>query len=344
MGGTERPNSAARRRFLFAAAGTGATALGGCIGRSYDRARAGSGEGDLSGTVTVTGSSTVYPISVAASEEFQQRHAGVDVTVDSTGSGGGFRNHFCHGDSDVNGASRPIQDTETDQCAGNGVEPVEFQVASDALTVAVNEDADWVDCMTFDELARIWGPDGAQTWSDVREEWPDEPFELYAPASTSGTFDWFTENVVGEAGAHRSDYEATEDDNIIVQGVEGSQYAMGYLGFAHYEENSDRLKGVPVAEDESGDCTPPSLDAARTGAYPMARPLFVYPDAASLRENEQVAAFVRFYLEKSATDLVSQVGYVPASEDLRAENLEKLERVLDGRTTSATTDTSTTTP
>jgi len=337
MGGTERPTVSGRRRVLTAAAGIGSVAVAGCIGRSYDRARAEAGEDELTGAVSITGSSTVYPVSVAMAEEFQQRYAGVDVTVDSTGTGGGFRNHFCHGNSDVNGASRPIQDTEIEQCASNGVEPVEFQVASDALTVAVNEDADWVDCMTFDELARIWGPGGAETWSDVRDDWPDEPFELYAPASTSGTFDWFTENVVGEAGAHRSDYEATEDDNIIVQGIEGSRYAMGYLGFAHYEESSDRIKGVPVAEDESSDCTEPSLENAKSGAYPMARPLFVYPNAVSLRENEQVARFVRFYLENSTSDLVSQVGYVPANEDLRAENLDKLDSVLDGRTTDAST-------
>ncbi|WP_115864133.1 PstS family phosphate ABC transporter substrate-binding protein [Halorussus litoreus] len=336
MDGTKRPGARGRREFLVAAAGVGASAVAGCIGRSYEGARAGTDESDLTGNVTITGSSTVYPVTVAVAEEFQQRYAGVDVTVDSTGTGGGFKNHFCPGNSDVNGASRPITDGERENCASNGVEPVEFEVAGDALTVAVNEAADWVDCVTFDELAQIWGPDGAEQWSDVRDDWPDEPFELYGPASTSGTFDWFTENVVGEASSHRSDYEATEDDNIIVQGVEGSPYAMGYMGYAHFEENRDRLKGLEVAVEDRDNCTPPSLDNARSGDYPMARPLFVYPDAASVRENEQVAEFMRFYVENSATDLVKEIGYVPASEELREENLDKLRNILDGTTSTET--------
>jgi phosphate transport system substrate-binding protein len=330
---TERPESDSRRGFLAGAGAVGLAAVAGCIGRSHEGARYPSDEESLSGDVTVTGSSTVYPVSVAVAEEFQQRYSGVSVTVDATGTGGGFKNHFCPGNSDVNGASRPIKESEKDNCAANGVEPVEFQVAADALTVAVNKNADWVDCVTFDELAQIWGPDGAQKWSDVRDDWPDESFELYGPASTSGTFDWFTENVVGEADAHRSDYEATEEDNIVVQGIEGSKYAMGYLGYAHYEENHDRIKAVEIAEEDRSNCTPPSLDNAKTGDYPMARPLFIYPDAASIRENEQVYEFVRFYLENAATDLVKQIGYVPTSEELRGENLNKLQNVIGEGTT-----------
>ena len=328
MQGTERPEFESRRRFLLGTSAVGLAAAAGCIGRSHEGARYGSDEESLTGDVTVTGSSTVYPVSVAMAEEFQQKYAGVSVTVDSTGTGGGFKNHFCPGNSDVNGASRPIKESEQENCADNGVEPVEFQVAGDALTVAVNNDADWVDCVTFDELAQIWGPDGADRWSDVRDDWPDESFELYGPASTSGTFDWFTENVVGEADAHRDDYEATEDDNIVVQGIEGSRYAMGYLGYAHYEENHERIKAVEIAEEDRSNCAPPSLDNAKTGDYPMARPLFIYPDAESIRENEQVYEFIEFYLNQSETNLVKQIGYVPTSADLREENLNKLEDVI----------------
>jgi phosphate transport system substrate-binding protein len=333
MAGTERPDSDSRRRFLAGAGAAGLAAVAGCVGRSHEGARYDSDDETLTGGITITGSSTVYPVSVAMAEEFQQEYAGVDVRVDSTGTGGGFKNHFCPGNSDVNGASRPIKESERQQCGDNGVEPFEFQVAGDALTVAVNENADWVDCITFDELAQIWGPNGAELWSDVRDDWPDEPFELYGPASTSGTFDWFTENVVGEANSHRGDYEATEDDNIVVQGIEGSRYAMGYLGFAHYEENHDRIKAVEVAEESLDNCAPPSLDNAKTGDYPMARPLFIYPDAASIRENEQVREFLEFYLTQSETDLVKQIGYVPSNAELAEENLTRLENVTDETTT-----------
>jgi phosphate transport system substrate-binding protein len=260
-------------------------------------------------------------------EEFQQEYEGVDITVDSTGTGGGFKNHFCPGNSDINGASRPVKDSEKEQCATNDVEPVEFQVAGDALTVAVNEAADWVDCVTFDELAQIWGPGGADKWSDVRDEWPDKQFELYGPASTSGTFDWFTENVVGEADSHRGDYEATEDDNRIISGIEGSENAMGYLGYAHYEENSHRVKAVEVAKEDRSNCTAPSLENAKSGDYPLARPLFMYPAKQSIRQKDQVYEFLEFYLTKAETDLVKQIGYVPTSEELRDENLSKLEDV-----------------
>lgn len=326
-----------RRKFLVATGAIGATALAGCIGENGDSGSQGTTEGEsdgsgsqgLSGDITITGSSTVYPVSVAMAEEFQKKHSGISISVDSTGSGGGFKNHFCPGNSDVNGASRPIKDTEKDQCGSNGVEPVEFHIAGDALTVAVNNDADWVDSLTFDELTQIWGPDGAQKWSDVRDDWPDEEFELYGPASTSGTFDWFTENVVGEAGAMRSDYEATEEDNIIVQGIEGSDAAMGFFGYAYYKENTDRVKAVKIAEEDVSKAVEPSLDNAKSGDYPMARPLFIYPAAESIKQKDQVYEFLKFYLEKAETDIVKQIGYVPSSVEMRDDNLSKLEDVRD---------------
>jgi phosphate transport system substrate-binding protein len=340
----EREHTAvsSRRKLLVSAGTVGVAAFAGCVGGSENGTNQNDGSEDntdgnseqstedseeqnLSGDITITGSSTVYPVSVAMAEEFQKKHSDLTISVDSTGSGGGFKNHFCPGNSDINGASRPIKDSEKEQCSKNDVKPVEFNIAGDALTVAVNKEADWVDSLTFDELAQIWGPEGAQKWSDVRDEWPDEEFELYGPASTSGTFDWFTENVVGEPGAHRSDYEATEEDNIIVKGIEGSESAMGYFGFAYYKENKDRVKAVKIAEEDKSEAVEPSLDNAKTGDYPMARPLFIYPAAKSIQEKTQVREFLRFYLEKAETDIVKQIGYVPSSEQQRDENLSKLE-------------------
>ncbi len=316
---TDKVPGVSRRKFLAASGVASATALAGCN-------VLGDESSDLSGEVNITGSSTVYPISVAFAEEFKKDHSDVDISVDSTGSGGGFENHFCPGNSHINGASRPIKDEEVDHCSENDVEPLEFEIAGDALTVAVNQNADWVDCLTVDELNQIWQPDGAETWSDVRDEWPDKEFELYGAASTSGTFDWFTEYVNGEVGAHRDDYEATEEDNRIVQGIEGSDYAMGYFGYAYYAENKDRIKAVEI--DAGDGCTEPSLENAKDGSYPMARPLFIYPAKDALEE-EQVQEFLKYYLESAETDMVSEIGYVPSSEEQMNENLDKLESNIE---------------
>jgi len=314
-----------RRAFITSAGAAGAVALAGCT-ENTDGGGGGGGSDGLSGEVIVTGSSTVFPISDTIAEQFMESNPEVNVTVDATGSGGGFENNFCPGDSDINAASRPITDAEMENCTSNGVEPAEFQVASDALTVVVNKEADWVDCMTFEELSQIWRADGAETWSDVRDEWPDEPLDLYGPASTSGTFDWFRENVVGEEYEHTADHEPTEDDNLIVQGVEDSQYAMGYLGFAYFRENSDRVKAVNVKAESGDECVEPTLENARSGSYPMTRPLFIYVSEQSL-DRPEVAAFTEFYLENSATDLVSEIGYVPVNEEQRGNNLDKLDEL-----------------
>jgi phosphate transport system substrate-binding protein len=323
--------TATRRNFLTVAGGVGAAGLAGCITEPSGPGTDGTGgndgtDGGLSGEVVITGSSTVFPISDAMAEQFMQAHPEVNVTVDSTGSGGGFENHFCPGDSDVNGASRPIKDSEVEKCQRNDVEPVEFHVAGDALTMAVNNEADWVDCMTFDELSQVWREDGAQKWSDVRDDWPDEAFELFGPASTSGTYDWFNENVVGEDHAHTSSHEPTEDDNLIVQGIEDSTHAMGYFGYAYYSESSDRVKAVKIKEAEGDECTEPSLANAKDGSYPMARPLFIYPSEEAI-QREVVYEFLNFYLEEAETDLVQEIGYVPSSEQMRDDNLDKLDGI-----------------
>ena len=287
----------------------------------------GSGGGDsdqLSGEVNIAGSSTVYPIATAVAEEFQKKYADVKVSVSSTGSGGGFSNFFCPGKTDLNNASRPIKSEEMDQCQKNGVEPIEFQAAIDALTVVTNKDNP-VDCMTTDELKQIWKPNGADRWSEVNPNWPDAEFELYGAASTSGTFDYFTEAIIHEEGAHRSDYSATEHDNTIVQGVSGSKYAMGYFGYAYYKQNKDKVKALAV--DNGNGCVKPNLENAKSGKYkPLSRPLFTYAAKSSLSK-DHVYAFTKSFIERAGTELVSQIGYVPVTEDIVQENLDKLERV-----------------
>jgi phosphate transport system substrate-binding protein len=340
-------DSVSRRKFIVATGATGTATLAGCIGSSdgsgeetteesmsdetdeSDDESDQTTEGDdetLSGQVVITGSSTVFPVSDAMAERFMENNPEVNVTVDSTGSGGGFENHFCPGDSDINGASRPIKDSEKQHCADNGVSPVEFHIAGDALTVAVNNNADWVDSMTFDELSQIWRKDGAETWSDVRDDWPDEPLELFGPASTSGTYDWFNENVVGEEYDHTAQHEPTEEDNLIVQGIQDSEYAMGYFGYAYYNENSDSVKAVKIAAEEGDEPTEPSLANAKDGSYPMARPLFIYPSEEAI-QRKPVYEFLSFYLEKAETDLVQEIGYVPSSVEMRDENLSKLDEI-----------------
>ncbi len=202
--------------------------------------------GDLSGEVAIAGSSTVFPVAEAVAEEFQKDHPDVEVSVQSTGSGGGFQNFFCPGQTDLNNASRPMKDEEKELCEENGVEWHEINVATDALTVVVNNDNDFAECLTVGELEQIWGPDAAEQWSDVHDAWPDEEIERHGAAETSGTFDYFTETIMGEEGAHTSDYSPTEQDNLIVQGVQGSEYAIGYFGFAYYSGNPDQVTAVAI--------------------------------------------------------------------------------------------------
>ena len=205
--------------------------------------------------------------------------------------------------------------------------PVEFEIGGDALTVAVNNDADWVDCMSFDELRQIWRDGGAQQWSDVRDDWPDRDIKLYGPASTSGTFDWFNENVVGEDTKHTTEYQPTEEDETIVRGIRDNEGGMGYFGYAYYNSNSEAVKAVNIKAESGDECTPPSLESAKDDSYPMARPLFLYVTESAL-QREEVAEFVRFYIENAETDLVQDIGYVPSSADLRDQNLSKLDDLI----------------
>jgi phosphate transport system substrate-binding protein len=264
---------------------------------------------NLTGTIEMDGSSTVYPISEAVAEEFGRETGGkVQVTAAMSGTGGGFK-RFCAGEIPISNASRVIKDSEKTLCQQNSVDPVELHIAIDGLAVVVHPENSAVQCLTKDELKKLWEPGSKiARWSDVRAGLPNEPIKLYGPGTNSGTFDYFTEAIVGKAGASRGDYTASEDDNVLVQGVRGDRNALGYFGYAYYQENQGQLKAIGV--DNGAGCVQPSPETVKSGQYaPLSRPLFIYVSRAALQRPE-VAAFVRYYLEKAPT-LVPEVGYVP---------------------------------
>jgi phosphate transport system substrate-binding protein len=272
----------------------------------------------LSGTVRVDGSSTVYPITEAVAEEFQKVKPEVKVMVGISGTGGGFKK-FCAGETDVSDASRPIKPSEVEQCGKAGIEYVELPIAYDGIAIVVNPQNNWANEITVEELGRLWAPEAqgqVLKWSDVRPGWPDREIHLFGPGVDSGTYDYFTEAVVKKEHSSRGDFTSSEDDNVLVQGVAGDEGALGFFGFAYFEENRDKLKLLPVddgkAENGAGPVAP-SLEAIRTGTYqPLSRPLFIYVALKSL-DRPEVVEFVRFYLEQ-ATALVGEVGYVPLPE------------------------------
>jgi phosphate transport system substrate-binding protein len=281
----------------------------------------GDDSGSGGGALSADGSSTVGPYVTSAAESFRDE-SGTDVTVGISGTGGGFE-RFCRGETDLSNASRPIDDDEVAICEENGVEYLELQVANDALTVVVNKDNDWATCLTVDELNAIWKPGSTvKSWQDVRPSFPDEPLELFGPGTDSGTFDYFTDAINGEEGASRTDYQASEDDNVIVQGVGGTPGGMGYFGFSYFEENQDTLKALEI--DDGSGCVAPSADAAQSGEYtPLARPLFVYAKSSAL-ERQEVEDFLRYMLDNEAT-IAETAQFVPLNETQIDENLAKLD-------------------
>ena len=275
----------------------------------------------LSGSIKIAGSSTVYPVTVAMAEEFSKLHPQVEIPVQSTGSGGGFKNFFIPGKTAINNASRPIKDSELESARENGIEPLEFQVGIDAVTIVVNKDFP-ADTISIEQLAQIWRPENpAQKWSDVDPSWPDIEIELYGRTCASGTFDFFTEEVVGEGGASRSDYQGTEQDNTIVQAVSGSKGASGYFGMAYYLENKDKVKALKV------NGVMPSIETAKAGEYVLSRPLFIYVAKNELARPE-VREYVKFYLERTDGEIVKQVGYVPMTTADVEDNLAKFEEAV----------------
>lgn len=325
--GVDRRPVFTRRRFLTVAGGVGATTLAGCT--SNPNMVGGNSGGGLSGSIDIAGSSTVFPLAQAIAVEFGKEHPNVSISLSKTGTGGGFKNYFSKGQTDFNNASRKITEEERALCAKNGVEPIELRVGKDALTVIVNQNADWVDCMTVQELREIWKPNGATKWSDIRPEWPDKEFELFGAADTSGTFDYFTKVIVGEEGKQRDDYQATEKDNIIVQGVNGSKHAMGYLGYAYYRSSKEKVKGITI-DNGDGQCVTPSIETARTNRYkPLTRPLFTYVSKSSLSK-PQVAAFARYFVKQSTNqEIVTEtVGYIPNTAEEMNNVMDELTRAI----------------
>jgi phosphate transport system substrate-binding protein len=279
----------------------------------------GSQSQSITGTIEIDGSSTVYPITQAVAEEFQNENPSVRINVGVSGTGGGMK-RFTVGETDISDASRPIKDTEAEKAEQNGIEYYELKVAIDGIAVIINPENDFVDYLTVEELKMIWEPESTvDSWSDVRPEWPDQPIRLYGPGTDSGTFDYFTDVIVGEEGASRPDFTASEDDNVLVQGVAGDEYALGYFGFAYYIENTDKLKIVPV-DSGNGPITP-SEDTINAGEYtPLSRPIFIYVNKDALNRAE-VRQFIEYYMEH-AVELVSEVGYVPYPESVYLENID----------------------
>lgn len=318
---TNGAGTARRARGRIVAVGLASSVLAACGGGE----RAGEEAARLSGAVEIDGSSTVYPIMEALAEEFQLGNPSVRVTVGISGTGGGFK-RFCGGETDLSDASRPITDEERARCAESGVEFVELPVAWDGLSVVANPSNAFVDCLSVEELKRIWEPNSrVRTWRDLKSEWPERPIKLYGPGTDSGTFDYFTEVVVGRAGASRPDFQASEDDNVLVQGVSGDPDALGYFGYAYYVENQDRLKLVAV--DGGQGCVQPSHETIEDGSYsPLSRPLFVYANIQALRRPE-VRAFVEFVMQEAAT-LVPETGYIALSADYYLENLARVREAV----------------
>lgn len=291
------------------------------------------GGGDTGGAggdneIAVQGSSTVAPVTQAAANAFAEENPDARISVGSGGTGNGFE-AFCAGDTDISNASRPIdQEAELPTCEENGVEFITLPVGLDGIAVVANPQNDWAQNVTMEELSTMWSPDSegsVSTWQNVRSEWPDNELALFGPGTESGTFDFFTEEVNGEEGASRSDYQASEDDNILVQGVAGNQNALGYFGLAYYESNQDQLKLLSV------DGVEPSTDTISSGEYPISRPLFIYVNANKLQDSQILQDFVSFYLEDGNLDqFVTETGYVALPDSTVAETRTQYEERQTG--------------
>jgi len=292
--------------------------------------------GGYTGEIQIDGSSTVFPISQAIAEEFFLENRGTRITVGASGTGGGFEK-FCRGDIDISDASRPIKQDEADLCAENGIAFTELTVAADGLSVIIHPDNDWATCLTVEQLHQLWMPRSTvERWSDLDPSWPDNEINLYGPGTDSGTFDYFTETINGESGASRADYSASEDDNVLIQGVEGDRYALAYLGYAYYVENADRLQVLAI--DGGDGCVLPTPETVRDGSYvPLSRPVFIYVNNAGLAANDvtdlatpgpssTLAAFVIYYLTEGV-GVIPFVGYIPYDEGVYEEQLRKVNEV-----------------
>jgi phosphate transport system substrate-binding protein len=277
--------------------------------------------------IQIDGSSTVFPVSEAVAEEFQKAKKGkVKVTVGIAGTGGGFKK-FCRGGTDISNASRPILKQEIEACKGAGVQFIELPVAYDALTVIVNPKNDWVKALTVPDLKKMWEPSAqgkVSAWNQVRSEWPNNPLKLFGPGADSGTFDYFTEAIVGKAKSSRGDFTASEDDNVLVQGVANDRNALGYFGFAYYTENQNRLRAAPI--DGGKGPVLPSAKTVEDGTYqPLSRPIFIYVSKKSYDAKPEVREFVEYFL-KQGPQLIKQVKYVPLPQNAYTIGMDHLKK------------------
>lgn len=287
----------------------------------------GNRKGSLQGEVRIDGSSTVYPITEAIAEEFRVDEGDVKITVGVSGTGGGF-NKFSRGEIDINDASRPIKEQEAAAAKKNDIGFIELKIAFDGLVVVVNKQNTWLNEITVEELEKIWEPAAQEKitrWNQINPAWPAEAFHLYGPGVASGTYDYFTEAVVGKSGSSRGDYTASEDDNVLVQGISGDKHGLGFFGLAYYEENKDKLKLVGVKTAKG--VVLPSAETVKNGTYtPLSRPVFIYVSDVAAKRPE-VAAFVNFYLENAA-ELVPDVGYIPLTDEEYQEQSAKFEEFV----------------
>lgn len=278
--------------------------------------------------ITIDGSSTVYPISQAVAESFKAAQPGIEISVGYAGTGGGFKD-FALGNVDICDASRPIRDSEKEACAKGGIEYLELQVAVDALTVVVNPGNDWSSCLSVSQLKKIWEPNSTvNKWSDIDPNWPDKKIELYGADTESGTFDYFTEAIVGKAKQSRTDYTNNSNDNFLVQGVADEKFALGYFGYGYYVENTDRVKAVSIKAKDDGECVAPSAETVDNGSYvPLSRPLYIYISKKSLQRKE-VADFVQYYLSEAGQKMVTERKFLPMKPNVLTEMQAKLADAL----------------
>lgn len=282
--------------------------------------------GEVSGTIAIDGSSTVGPLTDAIAEEYAAEAPDVTVNLGISGTGGGFE-RFCEtGDIQIANASRPIKEEEVALCEENGIEFTEVRVGTDALTMVTNPETDFVDCLTTDEIVAIWGPEGAETWDQVNPEFPAEPIAVFAPGTDSGTYDFFNETILepNDIESPRQDFNASEDDNIIAQGVQGTPGSWGFFGFAYFQQSGDTLKAL--AYDAGEGCVEPSVETAQDDSYKLTRPLFIYVRNDALAE-PHVADFVTFYLE-TVDEVIEDVGYIPATEENISEAQATVEEAI----------------
>ena len=277
----------------------------------------------LSGTVEVDGSSTVAPVSEAVAEEFKKLYPKANVLVGISGTGGGFK-RFTIGEIDISDASRSIKESEIKQAETNGIEYEELRIGMDGLSVMVNPNNDFVNCLTISELHAIWKPGSTiNKWNQIRSTFPDKKIRLYGPGTDSGTFAFFTDIVNEEEGASRDDYTASEDDNVLIQGITGDNNSLGYFGYAYYVANKDNLKIIGIDIEDGNGCIVPNADTIDSGSYPINRPLYIYVNKYSYTTKPVVKEFVRFFMEHAA-ELTAEVGYVPLATEEYKANLDKL--------------------